>query len=1148
MGIRPGRLLVAAGIFLLLTGFASPAEAVAAPSLVSRYGNGSLGKLSAEQITKLAAQANQRSIIILKDQHSEVPARPNLASRRAQAVEAEQSGIKEELRTLRVRDVKSLHIVNAVSATISRAEADRLVRNPAIRAVVPDRMRPMPVARAAAASPAAVTEAPTAPGLTTAPAQATQQICPSDPSTPLLEPEALQTMHVEYQPGDTTPAAHQLADGSGVKVGIISDGLDPNHPDLIRNGQSIVYDYRDFSGYGNNAATDGREAFLDAGAIASQGNSVYDLSTFVNPAHPLPLGCDIRIKGVAPGASLAVMNVSGPAPGFFNSQIIQAIEWAVNVDRIDVLNESFGGYAFPDSGINPVKIANDNAQAAGVTVVVSTGDSGPTNTIQSPSSDPGVIAVGGTTTFRLYRQTARAGSQLLSGGWQNDNITALSSAGTTQFGPRTVDVVAPGDRGWELCSPDLKRFFGCADVNNNNIGQPIWAAGGTSLSAPLTSGTAALVIQAYSDTHNGARPAPDLVKRIIVSTAQDLGAPAEHQGAGLVDTLKAVQLAKSVPDANGTPAAQGNTLLASKSSLVSTASVGSPLDFQFDVTNTGSAPQQVSTSVVSLASNHLSDDAGTVNLSDSSATFVDDRGRPAAYEFHQFSVPMGADYLNGDILWNAQAQDPLGEVGSAVYETLWDPSGNIAGYSLLSGPGRGHVEVRKPAEGTWTSAIFTVKNSAQYTGVVRFSYFTQQFGPGGTVTPATQTIAPGQTAGFTVSLTPSGQAGDRSASVRLSTGGPDGGSLPVVVRSLVPMTADGGTFDGALTGGGASIGQQFTYQFDVPDGKPSLNVALVLRDPHNPVLAVLVEPSGQPLDIQSTRTGETSSGARAFGRTIQFFEKTPGAGRWALTVWVNQGLDSINPDSFSQPFSGRIGFQSLPVVANGLPNSALTVLPQGSPATATIRLTNAGNSVKDFFVDSRLADKDFISVLSYGNTGVHLPLSLNAQPSFFVPPNSDLLFVAAQGTVPIVMDMLPSSNGPDYLGSQVPGNSNIDMASATELAPNLWFALPAAQGPIPLEGIDTATVDVSAAVSTNPFDTAVSSSTGNAWMQLAIDNSAPYTPLTLNPGASGTITVTITPNAPSGTVVSGFIELETFSSSTSSGDEIAVLPYTYTVG
>jgi hypothetical protein len=127
-------------------------------------------------------------------------------------------------------------------------------------------------------------------------------------------------------------------------------------------------------------------------------------------------------------------------------------------------------------------------------------------------------------------------------------------------------------------------------------------------------------------------------------------------------------------------------------------------------------------------------------------------------------------------------------------------------------------------------------------------------------------------------------------------------------------------------------------------------------------------------------------------------------------------------------------------------------------------------------------------------------------------------------------------------------NMNIGIASAPELAPNLWFALPEAQGPTPPEGIGNATVDLSAAVNTNSFDTAVSSSTGNAWMRLAIDNSAPYSPLTLNPGESGTITLTLTPNAPRGTVVSGFVEVETYSSFTTSGDEIAVLPYTYTVG
>ena len=59
-----------------------------------------------------------------------------------------------------------------------------------------------------------------------------------------------------------------------------------------------------------------------------------DLSGFGNPAHPLPPGCNIRIKGVAPGASLAVMNVAGPNPGFFNSTIIQAIDRLVTIDNV----------------------------------------------------------------------------------------------------------------------------------------------------------------------------------------------------------------------------------------------------------------------------------------------------------------------------------------------------------------------------------------------------------------------------------------------------------------------------------------------------------------------------------------------------------------------------------------------------------------------------------------------------------------------------------------------------------------------------------------------------------------------------------------------------------------------------------------------
>ena len=84
-------------------------------------------------------------------------------------------------------------------------------------------------------------------------------------------------------------AAEQVVDGTGIKVGIIADGIDPDNPDLIRaDGVHVIFDYQDFSGFSNSAPTDGREAFLDAGTIASQGNQTYDLSGFVNPAHPLP--------------------------------------------------------------------------------------------------------------------------------------------------------------------------------------------------------------------------------------------------------------------------------------------------------------------------------------------------------------------------------------------------------------------------------------------------------------------------------------------------------------------------------------------------------------------------------------------------------------------------------------------------------------------------------------------------------------------------------------------------------------------------------------------------------------------------------------------------------------------------------------------
>ena len=204
--------------------------------------------------------------------------------------------------------------------------------------------------------------------------------------------------------------------GAGVKVGFIADGLDINNPDFIRaNGQHVFTDYQDFSGDGLAAVTGGAEAFGDASAIAAQGRQVYDLSSFVNPAHPLPPGCNITVRGMAPGASLVGLKVFGNANTAPTSRFIQAIDYAVNVDHVNVLNESFGGNPFPDNGDDPISLADKAAVDAGVTVVSSTGDAGTNGTIGTPSSDPFVISAAGSTMFRSYIQTTNAGAQLSNG-------------------------------------------------------------------------------------------------------------------------------------------------------------------------------------------------------------------------------------------------------------------------------------------------------------------------------------------------------------------------------------------------------------------------------------------------------------------------------------------------------------------------------------------------------------------------------------------------------------------------------------------------------------------------------------------------------------------------------------------------------------
>ena len=1079
--------------------------------------------LTPAQAGRLAAHATRHSIIIFKNQLSSLPAAGATATARTRAASAAQAGVMAELKRVHASHVRSFHIIDAVAATISSAEASRLKHDPSVKAVVPDAARRLASLGGGAGPifPAAARR-----GQHVAEAAAAQQICPADPARPLVEPEARQVMNAA--------AANKIVNGSGIKVGIIADGIDPNNPDLIRaGGRHVIFDYRDFSGFGLAAPTDGREAFLDAGTIASQGNQTYDLSGFVNPAHPLPPGCNIKIQGIAPGSSLAVLNVAGSAAGFFNSQIIQAVEWAVMHDHVKVLNESIGANPIPDTQNDPVALADQAAVAAGVTVVASSGDAGPFNNIGSPATSPGVIAVGGTTTYRVYRQTTRYTTQLSPGGWENNNITALSSDGVTQFSPHTVNVVAPGDRGWSLCSSDTTSFFGCADIDHGTNPPPIWAAGGTSASCPETSATAALVIEAYAKTHHGHLPSPALVERIIVSTATDLGAPADHQGAGLVNTLKAVQLAESIR----TKSPRGSTLLVSKTALNSTVDAGRTAIASVAVTNEGAASRTVRPALSGRPAT-LSNDTGSVTLSSSSPTLIDGEGNTASFALHTFSVPAGAGNLNGNITWDAR------NIGGAAFETLFDPRGNVAAYSLIGSDqsGFGHVEVHDPIPGTWTASIFTV-STAPYFGTVKFSYQTERFRPAGSVSPSARTLKHGQTAVFTVRA-PARQAGDQALRLHLgAAGGGKDGSIPVIVRSLVPVSKNGGKFSGSLTGGGSTgnAGQQFAYQFTVPGHKASLNAGIRLANRGYNVNGFLIDPNGQPLDAQSSIRLDASGNVLGLGRTMQFFRRTPQPGLWTLVLSV---AGPGNGAHLSEPYTGAISFTAPSVHGHGIPNSPTRVLRAGHPVTATVTVTNTGNAAKDFFADARLDRRVRQQLLGSDVNHVALPLSLSAQPNWLVPPDTRALTVAARGTVPITMDVSWLFGDPDVLGVSS-GRASVAALAAPQIAPGPFFGLPEATGPFTAPA--TGKVSLAAVARTSPFDSAVSASSGDVWAQSVAAN-APYTPLHLGPGQTGTIRLTITPTGPKGKVVRGFIGVDTFNLVTDAGDELINIPYSYKVG
>ncbi|HWE63973.1 MAG TPA: S8 family serine peptidase, partial [Chloroflexota bacterium] len=689
--------------------------------------------------------------------------------------------------------------------------------------------------------------------------------------------------------------------------------------------------HQDFSGFGFNPlgtnSSGSLESFLDAASIAAQGNQVYDANNFVN--HPLPRPCQFRIFGVAPSAQVAVLS----AGDFFltTNAIVQAIQWAVAHDHVDVLNESFGADPYPDPGTDPIRLTDDAAVAAGVTVTVSSGDQGAASTIGSPASDPNVITLGATTQYRSYQETSLEGIVLGNGGYVSNNTSPISSAGFTQFGPRTIDAVAPGESGWIPFGPSSFTLVQ-----------------GTSESAPLTAAEAALIIQAYRGTHGGASPRPALIKQFIMSSATDLGIPANEQGAGLINAYRAVQMALSYKDTSGSPTAQGSSLLVTTSNNRGAFSLtdlpNTARSFTFTVTNTGSTTQPVRPQLVTLGAPTFDQTYALALDPAVDPTFVD--GDFRRYYVEQ-DFPVGANVQRLDA---ALAFRP--GIG-LVRLSLIDPLGRLVAFSdQLGANGYGHISVHDPIPGAYRAFLWATSppvNSAPYKGPIQLRVTERSFVSAGFVVPLGRVegrlgLPPGSTEHFLLALRTPAQPGDMSAEVRfynlVGTGlvaqPSPAGAIPISLRSLVPVGSTGGGFSGTVLGGnGNGTGQELSYQFDVPAGLRDLDLSLTVSANNNNLEGVLVDPNNQPVDVQSTITAQDpNTGApTAFTNTLQFFHRDPVPGRWLFVLVVNETSAGVQTQT---PFHATVAFDQAQVSATGLPNSSQTTLAAGKTVVVPV--------------------------------------------------------------------------------------------------------------------------------------------------------------------------------------------------------------------
>jgi serine protease AprX len=319
--------------------------------------------------------------------------------------------------------------------------------------------------------------------------------------------------------------------GAGVGVAIIDSGITNWHDDLTNTtsklfpyGNQRVAKFVDFVNGRTMPYDDNGHGSHVAGIIAGNGKDSYGEKT-----------------GIAPKATLVSLKVLDANGLGTISNIISALGWVARNAKtynIRVVNMSVGARISESYLTDPLTLATKVLTDQGITVVTAAGNIGKNAAgqlqyggITAPGNAPWVLTVGASSTMGTLSRN-------------DDQMADFSSSGPTAVDfEAKPDLVAPGVGTVSLAVPGSTFYIEkVTSLLSGTLGlgsKPYLALSGTSMAAPVVSGTIALMLQANPNL------TPNLIKALLQYTAQVYpGYSPLREGAGFLNTLGAVRLAK----------------------------------------------------------------------------------------------------------------------------------------------------------------------------------------------------------------------------------------------------------------------------------------------------------------------------------------------------------------------------------------------------------------------------------------------------------------------------------------------------------------------------------------------------------------------------------------------------------------------------